>query len=114
MILNPPFMISGRLLPALKINDSTLSLDPSKTRFYLDTPEMSVSIKDFIPGLGMKLQDCFVCLLDFMAYAADIMNGEASDGSDPFNQDVMLWCQQNADGINDVKYELEDNEDLIQ
>ena len=108
MILNHPFIISGRLLPALKINDSTLSLDPSKTRFYLDTPEMSVTIKDFIPGLGMKLQDCFVCLLDFMSFSA-----EETD-SDLFDPAIVRWCQQNQEEINDVKYELEDNEDLIQ
>lgn len=108
MILNPPFMISGRLLPALKINDSVLSYDQNTTLFYLDTPEMCVTIDDFTPGHGMGIQGCFECLLDFMSFAT-----EETD-SDLFEPEVLRWCQQNEEEINYVNYELQDNLDLIQ
>ena len=108
MILNPPFMISGRLLPALKINDSVLSYDQNTTLFYLDTPEMCVTIDDFTPGHGMGIQGGFECLLDFMSFAT-----EETD-SDLFEPEVLRWCQQNEEEINYVNYELQDNLDLIQ
>ena len=108
MILNPPFMISARLLPALKINDSVLSYDQDTTLFYLDTPEMCVTIDDFTPGHGMGIQGCFECLLDFMSFAT-----EETD-SDLFEPEVLRWCKQNEEEINCVNYELRDNLDLIQ
>lgn len=108
MILNPPFIISGRLLPALKINDSVLSYDQNTTLFYLDTPEMSVTIDDFTPGYSMGVQGCFESLLSFMSYAAD------ESDSDLFEPEVLCWCQQNEEEINCVNYELRDNLDLIQ
>ena len=108
MILNPPFMISGRLLPALKINDSYLSYDQNTTLFYLDTPEMCVTIDDFTPGYSMGVQGCFESLLSFMGYAAD------ESDSDLFEPEVLRWCQQNEEEINWVEYELRDNLDLIQ
>lgn len=108
MILNPPFMISGRLLPALEINDSVLSYDPSSTLFYLDTPEMCVTIDDFTPGYSMGVQGCFEGLLSFMSFAAD------ESDSDLFEPEVLRWCKQNEEEINCVNYELRDNLDLIQ
>ena len=108
MILNPPFMISGRLLPALEINDSVLSYDQNTTLFYLDTPEMCVTIDDFTPGYSMGVQGCFESLLSFMSYAAD------ESDSDLFEPEVLRWCQQNEEEINWVEYELRDNLDLIQ
>jgi hypothetical protein len=108
VILNPPFMISGRLLPTLKINDSYLSYDQDTTLFYLDTPEMCVTIDDFTPGYSMGVQGCFESLLSFMSYAAD------ESDSDLFEPEVLRWCQQNEEEINWVKYELRDNLDLIQ
>ena len=108
MILNPPFMISGRLLPALEINDSVLSYDPSSTLFYLDTPEMCVTIDDFTPGYSMGVPGCFESLLSFMSYAAEVSDDEL------FEPAVLRWCQQNEEEINWVEYELLDNLDLIQ
>ena len=108
MILNPPFMISGRLLPALKINDSYLSYDQNTTLFYLDTPEMCATIDDFTPGYSMGVQDCFESLLSFMSYAAEVSDDEL------FEPAVLRWCQQNEEEINWVEYELRDNPDLIQ
>ena len=101
-------MISARLLPALKSNDSVLSYDQDTTLFYLDTPEMSVTINDFTPGYSMGVQGCFECLLSFMSYAAD------ESDSDLFEPEVLRWCQQNEEEINRVEYELRDNLDLIQ
>jgi len=101
-------MISARLLPALKINDSVLSYDQDTTLFYLDTPEMCVTIDDFTPGHGMGIQGCFECLLDFMSFAT-----EETD-SDLFEPEVLRWCKQNEEEINCVNYELRDNLDLIQ
>ena len=108
MILNPPFIISGRLLPALEINDSVLSYDQNTTLFYLDTPEMCATIDDFTPGYSMGVQGCFESLLSFMGYAAD------ESDSDLFEPEVLRWCQQNEEEINCVNYELRDNLDLIQ
>ena len=108
MILNPPFMISARLLPALKINDSVLSYDQDTTLFYLDTPEMSVTIDDFTPGYSMGVQGCFESLLSFMSFASESADDEL------FEPAVLRWCKQNEEEINCVNYELGDNLDLIQ
>ena len=108
MILNPPFIISGRLLPALEINDSVLSYDQNTTLFYLDTPEMSVIIDDFTPGYSMGVQGCFESLLSFMSFASESADDEL------FEPEVLRWCQQNEEEINYVNYELQDNLDLIQ
>ena len=112
MILKPPFTIGARLLPALKIGDSYLSVDTEygSVVFYLDTPDQEFEIHGFRPGLGMSVQGCFESLLSFMLSAAEAQDsvdvGRFSDNADIFEPTVMRWCQENATEIGGIWFAL--------
>lgn len=107
MTLKPPFFISSRLLPALKIGDSTLSMSTKTLTFYLDEHK----ITGFRPAPHSSVQSRFDAMLSFMAAAAEAQNsvdrGRYSDNADLFDPEVMRWCQENASEIEMVQYNLE-------
>lgn len=114
MILKPPFIIGARLLPALKIGDSYLSMEVGDNGivFYLDTPDQEFEIHGFRPGLWMSTQGCFESILSFMLAASEaqaaVDNGRFSDNADIFEPPVMCWCQENAEEIGGLLFELEE------
>ena len=118
MILKPPFTIGARLLPALKIGDSYLSVDTEygSVVFYLDTPDQEFEIHGFRPGLGTSTQGCFKSMLSFMLAAAEAQDsvdvGRFSDNADIFEPPVMRWCQENAEEIGGLLFELEEEGEL--
>lgn len=107
MTLKPPFCISSLPLPALKIGESTLSMDLNTAVFYLD----DIQIDGFQPGAHASVQSCFEAMLSFMSAAAEAQNsvdrGRHSDNADLFDPEVMRWCQENASEIEMVQYNLE-------
>ena len=117
MKLSPPFCISARLLPTLQIGDSWLSCDPSTRLFYLDTPDGKNVITDFHPAASSGLQEWFKAILSFMDAAADAQRsldqGRFTDNGDLFEPLVMRWCQENADEIGQLRFELEEVKGLI-
>lgn len=119
MILKPPFIIGARLLPALKIGDSYLSIgvEGDAVVAYVDTPDQEFAVYGFRPGLGMSTQGCFESMLSFMLAAAEaqdsVDNGRFSDNADIFEPPVMRWCQENAEEIGGLLFELEEEGELI-
>lgn len=117
MKLSPPFCISARLLPALKIGDSWLSFDMDTVTFHLDTPDWEETIVDFRPAPGSNVQGCFEAVLSFMDAAAEAQRsldqGRFTDNGDLFDPVLMRWCQENADEIGQLRFELEEVKGLI-
>lgn len=117
MILKPPFLISARLLPALKINDSFLSWDGAN--FYLDTPDGEHIIDDFHPGASAGTQECFRAILSFMtaaneAYQYQLKHGTPSDNANLFTPAVTNWIVDNHNAIDMRSSEIEDRDNLIE
>jgi len=108
MILKAPFLISVRLLPALKIADGWLSFDPDTHLFYLDTPEFDYLIEDFRPGAGSTVQSCFEDILSFFEYAVDEYKyGERSEES-MFPLRVTEWLVSHEYDISDTGCSIEE------
>ena len=114
MILKQPFIISSRLLPALNIGDSTLSWDSKDLLFYVDAPSKTYVIDGFRPGLSCGVQDCFDDILSFMLAAAEAQDatdaGRFTDNGDLFEPELMVWCQENRQELEDLQMDLEQEE----
>lgn len=111
MILHDPFLISARLLPAIQVGDSTLSWDGNN--FYIDTPEDEFVIDDFHPGPWHDTQECFKDILSFMeaaseAYWYDLRHPETKDEDpDLFSPEITQWIVDHIDEIEELAYEIE-------
>lgn len=113
MELKRPFCISGRLLPAVKIDDGWLSFDPKTCVFYLDTPEFEYEIDDFRPSCGESIQSCVEDMLSFFAAAIDNYRYYKGDEADPLlPKHVTKWLLERECIISDVEYDI-NSEDLI-
>lgn len=116
MQLKQPFMISGRLLPALPIDDGTLSYDPQTFVFYLDTPEFEYVIDKYKPGLGAKynVQRAFEGVLDFISVAIDEACRSHSEVEEPeydlFPKHVVDWFTFNEAEIGELIFLISDEE----
>ncbi len=119
MELHPPLCISARLLPAIKIGKSWLSLagEDGKIVFWLDVPAeptwKEYKITGLRPGIGeVTLEQWFECLLSFMGAAAEAykyeMGGHESDNGDLFEPEIMEWTYQNDSEISMVACDLQD------
>jgi hypothetical protein len=113
MQLRYPFLISARLLPALKIGDGWLSFDPKTYVFYLDTPKFEYKVDDFRPGCGHGVQGCFNDILSFFESAVDEDRYPDIDDCDRLFPDrVTRWLVANEYEISDTRCSI-DEEDLI-
>lgn len=116
MRLKQPFMISGRLLPALPIGEGTLSYDYETFVFYLDTPEFEYVIDKYKPGLGAKnnVQRAFEDVLDFISIAIDEACRSHSEGEEPeydlFPKHVVDWFTLNEAEIGELIFLINDEE----
>ncbi len=144
MKLLPPFIISSRLAPALRIGDATLSLlgtdvvasDGPGVRIlgarigatlvldFADGTEYECS--DLSSGCGgfASVVDIFESFLSFLSAAAEARRftertGRESDNGDMFPPHVMQWASDNMYAIEEAQCELQDENgrtrtDLIQ
>lgn len=113
MILHPPFAISARLLPSLKIGEAWLSWDDGE--FVLDTPDFEYVIDDFHPGCGGGIPDYFEAILGFMEAAAESRqyrerNGRPGENEDLFPPHVVDWIVDNLDEIACLEYAIQASE----
>lgn len=124
MILHPPFQISPRLLPALRVGDAWIQLEYAERagrdgrthyRYTIDLPDGSeFSDDDLQSGCGGgNLQEGFASLLDFLSAAAESYNytqrGHASDNDDLFPPALMQWCGDvGSDEFAILRCEIED------
>lgn len=121
MILHTPFIITGRLLPGLKIGDSFLSADG--TTFYLDTPKFEHVINDFSPGASQSMQEWFASILNFMYAAGEakhyrvgsLMDTRVDSSETLFPPNVVDWIVDNLAEVEALSFDLgEGPQGLIQ
>jgi hypothetical protein len=120
MKLRPPFIISARLLPALKIGDVTLSLDDRYAHgdrdvctFYFDGPDFAHTDVGLSVLPGTPAQRCFESMLSFLGAAAEAWDRPDSDNRTLFPPAVMQWANENSSEIYQVESDLEHNPNLI-
>ncbi len=121
MILTAPFLISARLLPALKIGAVTISLEPERQqldvphrcnlRFYFDGPDFTYIDTSVGVFWNTKEQDCFLVLLSFLSAAAEA--SPTGDNADLFPPEIMAWAAEHSDEISMLQWDLEEHPDLI-
>ena len=126
MKLHPPFCISARLCPAIKIadRDTTAWLSYVDGQFVIDLPDGTEhKIEHFSPGAASDLPSQFAAILGFLGACAEsrkyaTRNGkDAMDGenSDLFPANVGEWAEQMSDEIGMLECEIEESEaDLIE
>ena len=125
MQLSTPFFISSRLLPAIKIADGVISLEPVKRagphirwRWYIDLPEGEFSEADMRTSWGT--QRAFESLLGFLSACAESYRYKMSfpdsepENLDPFPPEVAEWAYINSDEISMLCCELEEVSGLIE
>lgn len=131
MILQNPFIIGSRLLPAIKVGSGTLSLEfvgyaESRMvfRWYLDLDDgREFSEADLKSGVqGSTTQRMFESLLGFLCAAAESLQYRVRKGlaePDPdsneglFPPDVVAWADFNADELTAIQMELQEHPGLL-
>ncbi len=125
MQLKPPFAISSRLLPALKIGDAWISLEAIGCRdnrlvyrWYIDLPNGEEFSEADLSSPRDDLQEMFATLLDFLSACAEgiayqTRTGRESENSDLFPAAVGQWATENSDEISILACEIEETPELI-
>jgi hypothetical protein len=118
MKLTPPFVISPRLLPAIRIGDGWLSLDSGGV-FRLDAPGIEHTVTDYRPAPGSDMRRMFDDMLSFLGAAAESYRhrvfvrrlSEPMDDSNEslFPSEVVEWAYQNDSEIQCAQMDLEND-----
>lgn len=130
MRLNPPFIITARLLPGLKIGDGFVSLEydgdaggRQRYRYHFDIPAGSFSNNDLKSGArGGDLQAGFEFLLSFLSAAVEsyryrklTWTDDPDDNMHLFTREVVEWAYRYSDEIQMLELEIsESKEQLIE
>ena len=130
MKLSPPFIISARLLPALRIGDATLSLErmdeltpDNRDRFtwYLDMADGSeYSDSDLRSGVGgCTLQEAFRSLLSFLIHSAESYRPDDRDprnnrSAGLFAEPVEEWTSANSEELSALAFDIESDGLIIE
>lgn len=119
--IHSPCIITGRLLPGVKIGDTTLSIEYADRNrdgrqgyyVYIDGPNITFLIDDIRSGCqGGSLQEGLASALSFLGYAAD--QYKQTDDNMIFPPNVCEWAYQNENDLSMLACELEETADLIQ
>ena len=122
MKLYPPFEISPRLLPALRIADANstawLSYDDETSAFVLDLPDGVSEWIPISPPSPMNLPAQFAAILGFLGACAESRRYAAGHGRDPMDGDnsdlfpshVGEWAESMSDEIGMLQFEIEESE----
>ena len=115
MNLQSPFIISARLLPAIVIDNVTISFDQKNNVFYFDGPDFEYVENSFRPGAGSDIQDCFVAILDFLGAFAEAISyetrtGRESDNKTLFPSIMSDWAIKNSDEFSILQQEIDEFE----
>lgn len=125
MILNPPFSIGARLLPAIKIGNGTISMEYDgqtsdgriRYRYHIDLPDFEWSRNDLRSGVGSgNLQQGFSSLLSFLSAAAESYSRHGMEGenAEMFPEKVCEWAEQNSDELCLAQLQMDEEPGLIQ
>lgn len=116
MTLHPPFCISSRLLPAIKVGDVYISIDYAKRpgqdgrvrfKYYIDAPTWEHEDDDLQAPRG-DLQDGMAALLDFLFY-----DGGTPHHDETFPKHIGEWACCHLDELEALQLELSETPDLI-
>jgi hypothetical protein len=121
--LKEPFLISSRLLPAIKVGDCTISLDfdgyTCTVYFDFDNGESYEDDNLHPPRCGSpSTQDMFRSLFSFMSACGESVNYSRSrdcegENADLFCTEVAEFCAEHGDELSMLACELEETPDLI-
>lgn len=130
MILHPPFEISSRLMPSLKVGQAVVSLNLSgrTTRegrdvyeCWIDLPDGSEhEVTELHSGCqGGSVQEGFAALLSFLSAAAESRQyrertGRQGENEDLFPSVIVDWACQYSDEIGMLAIKIEETPKLIE
>ena len=129
MKLNPPFEISPRLLPAVRVGSAFVSIEfagqtsdgRARYRYHIDTPDWEYTGDDLKSGVGGgSLESGMESLLSFLSACGEAVaysrrTGRESENADLFPPHVAQWCHQNSDELSMLQLEISEAEfDLIE
>jgi hypothetical protein len=127
MLLKPPFIITSRLLPGLRVGQAEIALKRAgrtadgRDRFQwhidlwpVDHGCMEFTARDLRSGVGGgSLQSTFASLLTFLSAFAEARD-ENSDCWDLFPEGLREWAQLNSDKLEMLSMEIHETENLIE
>ena len=123
MKINPPFIITPRLLPGLKIGDGFISLEydgesggRTRYRHHIDIKAGEFSDNDLKSGVGGgDLQEGFRSLLSFLGAAIEsyryrkcVYTNNPDDNMTLFPKEVVEWAYQHSDTLQMLELEIEE------
>lgn len=123
--LKPPFLIGGRLLPAIRIGDVWISMERLERRenryvfrWTIDMPDGSSHTGSDMDSPRSSIQEAFANILGFLsaaaeAYGYELQTGRKSENIDLFPKPVVEWAYQNSDDIDVMACGVEETEGLI-
>lgn len=127
MLLKDPVVITGRLMPGVKVGDAFVSIEYSdragrdgrvRYRWYADLADgREFTGDDLQSGCGGDgLQGGLESLLSFLGAFAESWRYGGADGenADLFPEGLAEWAMQNSDEISMLQIELEETLDLIE
>jgi len=126
MKLSSPFFISSRLLPAVKVGESTtISLEYRETTqgrdvyvYYIDSDKFSYEGDELKTGCqGGGYQEAMISLLSFLSASAESYSYQTQTWSENvglFPPNVMEWVYQMRNEIQMLSIELEEASELIE
>lgn len=116
--VDEPMIIGPRLLPALRVGDSMLSIEPVirnannrlVVRWFLDTGGKSYSAADLRTGVGDKWSSeqarrTMIDLLGFLEACAASEDG--GENADLFQREVRQWAKDHQNDIAILRCEME-------
>lgn len=122
--LKEPFFISSRLLPAVKVGGTTVSIEYAGDRlpdgrvpyrYFLDFPDGTEHVgEDLKSGaFGGTLRQGMESLLAFLEACGESRNpryGDHGENADLFPESIGDWAYQNSDEITSVRLWIEETD----
>ena len=124
MKLNPPFEISPRLLPAVRVGSAFVSIEfagqtsdgRARYCYHIDTPDWEYTGADLKSGAGGgSLESGMESILYFLSACGEAVaysqrTGRESENADLFPPHVAQWCYQNSDELSLLQFEISESE----
>ena len=124
--LNPPLIITSRLLPGVRVDDLQISIEPTgrsgkhnkpQWRYYLDfigDEHIESHVDDDLHGHGDH-RKMLASLLSFMSACGEGIayqerKGRQSENADLFPPHIGQWCRLHTDELSLIGMELDEQE----
>lgn len=116
-----PFIISARLLPAVRVGDATVSVEPTRNRdrdgkpewrWYVDFPDGREFAGAELWGWG-DAGEMLEALLSFLGACGESVSyhdrtGRVGESADLFPAELARWCADNSDALSLASLECEE------